>query len=164
MRPMSGVCAETGLISRVKPRAARVVRVILPPKNCRNNVCPLEPVASATLQVCMQGPRARQWHHAYSVSDFPEQISRHRDRFPLPVTARHHRLVRRRQSPGSRLSAPADPILVDDDFHPSVLWLPHPGPCGNQQLCIAQPLNADGVLRHAITHEFGCNGLSATQR
>src|SRR5438270_1842999 len=53
---------------------------------------------------------------------------------------------------------------VDDDLHAPVLRLPHARTGRHQQVRLAKALDADDVLRHAVTHQFGRHRLGAAYR
>ena len=54
--------------------------------------------------------------------------------------------------------------LAYDDFDTSILRLTHARTSRHQQMCVAETLNVDRTLRHAILGEFRGNRLGSTYR
>src|SRR6185312_13435662 len=53
---------------------------------------------------------------------------------------------------------------ADDDLHTAVLRLTHARAGGNKPVCVAEALDRNGILRHAVLDQLGLHRRGATHR
>src|SRR6185312_7776223 len=89
---------------------------------------------------------------------------------PGPSPAPNKRVPRAMPLAGSRGGAlrllPHSIALssADDDLDAAVLWLANARAGRHQQIGIAEALDGDGVLRHAVADQFRLHGARSAQR
>jgi hypothetical protein len=79
---------------------------------------------------------------------------------PLPKLAQHAKCGRTGLR-AARLPDQRRCRSLQDNFHPSVLWLADTGPGGHEEIGFAVAVDGDDIARYAVAHQLGGHRLGA---